>query len=151
MRFQRMPDVRRASSRLGVESIEVRVSSLRRLLDDFIYDVGAVMAGLEPDLAYVAPGTADLLRDALRPFHDAGYRVDPDFGDTAQAHVTGLDGQGVVRADLTLSDRSVLVAADGRREASPRQSWRLTVLVDHPLERVIGFRVQRSSKPNLRV
>ncbi|MHB8507140.1 MAG: hypothetical protein ACYDGR_00635 [Candidatus Dormibacteria bacterium] len=128
--------------RAAVPDLESRTARLRQLLDDVVYQLALLMAGHEPSMDALEPSVAQALRAAIAPLLEAGYRVDPDFGERAGANVVGLESDGLVRAELVIKDRSVLVDPGGTRLAPERRAWQLTVFVSSDLARVVSLLVR---------
>ena len=121
-----------------------RVAKILELAQRFVYDLGLLIAGEQVDLSdYVASGSADRLRDALRPALVAGAMTSPDFGEYAQVLIQGdvLDTSIPVRTIVEFDDRST--RRDGLdAPVHARRRVRVRLLLDADVGRVLDHRIE---------
>lgn len=120
-----------------------RLARVGAIVDATLVDLALLMAGREAGFGGFDPELARVVGEALSPFLEAGWRLDPDFGDRANADVAGLDEPGPVDVHLTFQDRSVAVAPDGRRRAPAESWWRLGLRIDPEAGRLLAMAVGR--------
>lgn len=116
-----------------------------RLVDRFVFDLGLLAAGREPDIeTYVAADIAARLRTAMRPGLAAGLTTRPNFGEYAQVRIEGdiLDTDAAVRTVVEFDDQSIRVDAQGRTVTRLRRHVRLLLLFDPAITRVIEHRLE---------
>lgn len=122
-----------------------RTTLVMSLVDRFVFDLGLLAAGQEPDIeAYVATDAAARLRTAMRPGLAAGLTTRPDFGEYAQVRIEGdlLDADAAVRTVVEFDDQSIRVDAQGRTVTRLRRHLRILLLLDPSITRVIEHRVE---------
>ncbi|HEX4755016.1 MAG TPA: hypothetical protein VH661_04605 [Candidatus Dormibacteraeota bacterium] len=122
-----------------------RTTLVMSLVDRFVFDLGLLAAGHEPDIeSYVAADMAARLRTAMRPGLATGLTTRPDFGEYAQVRIEGdiLDTDAAVRAVVEFDDQSIRVDARGRTVTRLRRHVRILLLFDPAITRVIEHRVE---------
>jgi hypothetical protein len=121
-----------------------RIARTLHLVEQFVYDLGLLIAGLEPDLTYVAPRCASLLRDTVRPALDSEVIVRPDFGQYAQVAIIGelLNPVAMVRTVVEFEDASTRVDGKGRTVSRARRRIRLRLLLDQELTTVVEHEIE---------
>ena len=86
--------------------------------------------GERPELDYLTSSCAASVRGALAAVGGDGWYVETDYGD-AVAGTADLDGgDGTVRVELLVDDRSLARQLEGRPVALPPARWRLTLALD---------------------
>ena len=111
---------------------ERRLDEVTSLAERLLFDIARMAAGHHVDLdAYVSPDVGHAMRDALRPFREAGHVVRPDFGLHAELRVEGnlLDEASPVAAVVDFEDRSVRESAMGGRLPASRRRVRLAMSI----------------------
>ena len=129
-------------------AIQERVTRLSALVERFVYDLGLVTAGCDPDIdGYVAADLAERLRSSMRAARAADVVTRPDFGDYAQMTVDGdiVDATAPARVTVDLDDRSTRVDAGGNVVVRMRRRVHLHLVVDAALQRIVDCRVEIAS------
>jgi hypothetical protein len=123
--------------------VATRLTQVGEVVDATLVDLAMLLAGRHVDLEYFEAGLARRVREAIAPFLEGGWRLDPDFGDRASADVEGVEEPGPVDVTITLMDRSVVVEPGGARRGAAEAWWRLTLRVDPEGGRLIALAVGR--------
>jgi hypothetical protein len=134
---------RRAGPDLDAERRQ-RVTKVLALAEQFVYDLGLVIAGEQVDLSdYLEREPADRLRDAVRPALDAGAVISPDFGEYAQVRIQGdlLDRSIPLWAIVEFDDRSTRLDGISAR-AHGRRRVQVQLLLDSDIGRVLDHRIE---------
>ena len=129
LQLARGETLRRASNH---EERELRLDSLRRLVDAFVHDLALLLAGHTTRFEHTAtPEVADRLRFAVAPFLENGEVLRIDFGTFAELRIDGnLDDASSVRALLEFDDRCLRQRAHGRALGSAKRRVRLILNID---------------------
>jgi hypothetical protein len=126
------PRPRRRRPREEADEIrERRLAECRTTVEDFLFELGRLMAGHEPHLEQCASRSLVYrLRTALEPFLGSGGAVRPDFGTHGELRVDGdlLDAGTPLQAWVEFDDRSMLVSGD-RLLPVPRRRIRMEMVL----------------------
>ncbi len=122
-----------------------RVSKVLALVEQFVYDLGLIIAGQPVDITqYVEPALAARLHEAVKPALDRGVRTRPDFGEYAVVRIEGdvLDVDAQVHVVVEFDDRSARLDDHGLAAVHARRRVRLQLLLDGLVSRVVDHRLE---------
>jgi hypothetical protein len=122
-----------------------RVAEVLQLVEQFVYDLGLLIAGRAVDLdGYVEAAVATRLRAALAPARTSRGVMHPDFGEYAQVRIEGnlLDLSRAVRAVVEFDDRSTWSDRDGGVVRRSRRRVRLCLTLDPAVTTVLDHLVE---------
>ena len=98
--------------------------------------------GERPELDYLTPSCAASVHGALAAIGGDGWYVETDYGE-AVAGTADLDGgDGTVRVELLVDDRSLAREPGGPPIALPPARWRLTLALDTACTRIAAIRAE---------
>ena len=98
--------------------------------------------GERPELDYLTPSCAASVHAALAAIGCEGWYVETDYGE-AVAGTADLDGgDGTVRVELLVDDRSLAREPGGPPVALPPARWRLTLALDTRCTRITALRAE---------
>ena len=98
--------------------------------------------GERPELDYLTPSCAASVHGALAAIGGDGWYVETDYGE-AVAGTADLDGgDGTVRVELLVDDRSLAREPGGPPVALPPARWRLTLALDTRCTRITALRAE---------
>ncbi len=98
--------------------------------------------GERPELDYLTPRYAASVHRALAAIGGDGWYVETDYGE-AVAGTADLDGgDGAVRVELLVDDRSLARQSGGRPVAIPPMRWRLTLALDPQCTCITALRAE---------
>jgi hypothetical protein len=122
---------------------EQRLDAVRNAVEQFIYDLGLLIAGHDVSDESPTPELTQQLQRALRPFLDAGDLMRPDFGAFGDLRVEGelLEVSDPVLATLEFDDRCARETASGRLVAASGRRLRITLHLALDPVRVIDWAV----------
>lgn len=126
---------------------ERRLEEVRRTVEDFLYNVGLIVAGHEPDFTRCTSRTVDQrLRVALAPFLSGGGTLRPDFGSHAELRVEGdlLCLGTPVDAHLEFEDRSLRQSFGHRGVGMPRRRITMALRVSLQPCQIVEYTVRVS-------
>lgn len=122
-----------------------RVQRVLEVVEQFVYDLGLLVAGHDVDLSpYVAPGAAERLHEAVQPALRSGTVTRPDFGEYAQLRIDGdlLDLAAPVQTMVEFDDRSSLLDDQGAAVSRPRRHVILKLILDPAITRVLDHHIE---------
>ena len=98
--------------------------------------------GERPELDYLTPSCAASVHGALAAIGGDEWYVETDYGE-AVAGTADLDGgDGTVRVELLVDDRSLARQPGGRPVALPPARWRLKLALDTRCTRITELRAE---------
>jgi hypothetical protein len=98
--------------------------------------------GERPELNYLTPSCSPTVHGALAAIGGDGWYVETDYGE-AVAGTADLDGgEGTVRVELLVGDRSMAREPGGRPIALPPARWRLTLALDPRCTHITAIRAE---------
>ena len=119
-----------------------RVRRITALSLRLLTDLARGGYGERPELDYLTPSCAASVHAALAAIGGAGWYVETDYGE-AVAGTADLDGgDGAVRVELLVDDRSLAREPGGRPIALPSARWRLTLALDTGCTRITALRAE---------
>ncbi len=124
---------------------EQRVALVLPLVEQFVYDIGRLIAGHDVHLrAYVAEPAAARLRHALKPLQREEGSIRPEFGEYAQLRIEGdlLNTSAPVRCLVEFEDRSVRLDSSGAAVRRSRRRIRLLLILDPTISTVVDHRLE---------
>jgi hypothetical protein len=134
-----MAERRHAAS--AVEQDE-RVRRITVLCLRLLTDLARGGYGERPELDYLSPSCAASVHGALAAIGGDGWYVETDYGE-AVAGTADLDGgDGTVRVELLVDDRSLAREPGGPPIALPPARWRLTLALDPRCTRITALRAE---------
>lgn len=130
MTISRHPRSRRPRGEAD-EIRERRLAECRSTVEEFLFELGRLMAGHEPHLEHCATRSVVFrIRAAVEPFLGSGSALRPDFGSHGELRVDGdlLDAGTPLQAWVEFDDRSMLQSGD-RLLPVPRRRIRVEMLL----------------------
>ena len=121
-----------------------RASRVTEMIEQFVHDLGLLIAGCTPDLSsYLEPDEVARLNDTVRPAVVGDGLLQPDFGEYAQVRIEGdiLDDETPLRVEVEFEDRSVRYDAQHRPLTHYRRQVRITAVVDTAASRIVRHRI----------
>jgi hypothetical protein len=111
---------------------ERRLDAVRDAVEQFIYDLGLLIAGHDPPEGAGGSVLTHHLRHELQPFLGAGDVMRPDFGAFGDLRVEGslLEATVPVLAILEFDDRCARETAEGRVVPARGRRLRMTLHVE---------------------
>ena len=124
----------------AVTDQDERVRRITALSLRLLTDLARGGYGERPELDYLTPSCAASVHGALAAIGGDGWYVETDYGE-AVAGTADLDGgDGAVRVELLVDDRSLAREPGGAPIALPRARWRLTLALDPRCTRIAAVR-----------
>jgi hypothetical protein len=124
----------------SVTDQDERVRRITALSLRLLTDLARGGYGERPELDYLTPNCAASVHSALAAIGGDGWYVETDYGE-AVAGTADLDsGDGAVRVELLVDDRSLAREPGGRPLALPPARWRLTLALDTGCTRITAVR-----------
>jgi hypothetical protein len=134
-----MAERRRTAS---VTDQDERVRRITALSLRLLTDLARGGYGERPELDYLTPNSAASVHAALAAIGGDGWYVETDYGE-AVAGAADLDGgDGAVRVELLVDDRSLARQPGGRPVALPPARWRLKLALDTRCTRITELRAE---------
>jgi hypothetical protein len=119
-----------------------RVRRIAALCVRLLTDLAWGGYGERPELDYLTPPCAASVHGALAAIGGDGWYVETDYGE-AVAGTADLDGgDGAVRVELLVDDRSLARQSGGRPVAIPPMRWRLTLALDPQCTCITALRAE---------
>lgn len=134
----------RSCRRGGDELRAERVTHVMEMVEQFVYDLGLLVAGCTPDLgSYLEPEDVARLTETVRPAMVGAGVFQPDFGEYAQVRIEGdvLDASTPLHVEVEFEDRSVRYDARRRPLVRYRRQVRITASVDLAASRIVRHRL----------
>jgi hypothetical protein len=126
----------------AVTDQDERVRRITALSLRLLTDLARGGYGEQPELDYLTPSCAANVHAALAAIGGDGWYVETDYGD-AVAGTADLDGgDGAVRVELLVDDRSLAREPGGPPVALPPARWRLTLVLDPRCTSITAFRAE---------
>src|SRR5450755_3445930 len=126
----------------SVTDQDERVRRITALSLRLLTDLARGGYGERPELDYLTPNCAASVHGALAAIGGDGWYVETDYGE-AVAGTADLDGgDGTVRVELVVDDRSLAREPGGRPIALPSTRWRLTLVLDTRCTRITALRAE---------
>jgi len=124
----------------SVTDQDERVRRITALSLRLLTDLARGGYGERPELDYLTPSCAASVHGALAAIGGDGWYVETDYGE-AVAGTADLDGgDGAVRVELLVDDRSLAREPGGPPTALPPARWRLTLALDTRCTRITAIR-----------
>jgi len=120
---------------------EERLGRLTTLAEDFIYDLGRLLAGEKPPLDYVTDKVAAQLRAMAAPFLRTGDRMVPNFSDVQLTVQWPSDHQRAIGATAVFSDQSKRQTAGGETVTPPPKRVTIQLQTDAEASRIVNAQV----------
>lgn len=137
----------RSANRVSDHALrEQRLEHVRDAVEQFVYNVGLIMAGYDPPDACADDAVEAYVREALRPFLAGGDVMRPDFGHFGDLRVEGdlLKVEDPVLTTLEFEDRCVRQTTRGRLIPTPRRRLRMVMRVTLEPVRVVDCAVSEA-------
>jgi hypothetical protein len=126
----------------SVTDQDERVRRITALCLRLLTDLARGGYGERPELDYLTPSCAASVRGALAAVGGDGWYVETDYGE-AVAGTADLDGgDGAVRVELLVDDRSLARRPGGRPVALPPARWRLTLALNGGCTSITALRAE---------
>ena len=126
----------------SVTDQDERVRRITALSLRLLTDLARGGYGERPELDYLTPNCAASVHGALAAIGGDGWYVETDYGE-AVAGTADLDGgDGTVRVELLVDDRSLAREPGGPPIALPLARWRLTLALDTRCTRITALRAE---------
>jgi|ERR1035437_258938 hypothetical protein len=120
-----------------------RAKKAQELIERFIYDLARLMAGHNPPMDYLTLGVDKTLREAVSPYHEKGYTLDPDFGEKGKVEIVGLEKLNQpIHAKVILSDRSVPINPFGLSLLAVNRDWMLNLTINDSLNKIEQINIE---------
>lgn len=118
-----------------------RLDKVTTLAEEFIYDLGRLLAGHNPPLEYVLPPVAVQLRDMATPFLRTGDRMVPNFSDVRLTVQWPKDQRRAIAATAVFLDQSARQTARGQTVNPPPRRVTVELQTDADATRIVEARV----------
>jgi hypothetical protein len=119
-----------------------RVRRITALSLRLLTDLARGGYGERPELDYLTPSCAASVHGALAAIGGDGWYVETDYGE-AVAGTADLDGgDGTVRVELVVDDRSLAREPGGPPITLPPARWRLTLVLDTQCTGITALRAE---------
>jgi hypothetical protein len=122
-----------------------KLEKITALAEEFIYDLGRLLAGHDPELTYMTPKVAGQLRGMAAPFLATGDRMIANFGEVDLTVQWPGDQRSPIAATARFSDQSTRQTVRGENITPPRRTVVVELQVDAAADRIIDARVGSDS------
>jgi hypothetical protein len=126
----------------AVTEQDERVRRITALCLRLLTDLARGGYGERPELDYLTPNCVASVQEALGAIGGDGWYVETDYGEAVAGTVDLGGGDGAVRVELLVHDRSLAREPGGRPIALPPARWRLTLALDPRCTRITALRAE---------
>ena len=124
---------------------DARIQKLKDLLLNFVNDLARLHAGNEVTFDYLDPSVASTIQKSALSFLKSGDRMQPDFGDFAQADIYNnfLDEENMpVEGMISFKDKSIRKQESGANFKTDPIFVELYFIVSSDLNKIINYRIE---------
>ncbi len=115
----------------GFWSESDRTARVNHLVEEFIYDLGRAVAGVDPAMTYADPAAAQAIADWVRPLRDGKVMMAPDFGGWVDVGIDwGDPPRRPVGARAVITDASKRIDDAGAAIPGPSRQVVVSVTFD---------------------
>jgi len=126
----------------AVTDQDERVRRITALSLRLLTDLARGGYGERPELDYLTPSCAASVHEALAAIGGDGWYVETDYGEAVAGTADLVGGEGTVRVELLVDDRSLARQPGGRPVALPPARWRLTLALNGGCTSITALRAE---------